>query len=47
MDNHGDLVSVCVCRESENFLHKLDIAFDNCDFGVVDDPDEEKEGGAE
>lgn len=40
-DNHEKLIAVCVCRESENFLHELEIAFDNCDFGVVDDYGEE------
>ena len=41
-DNHEKLIAVCVCRESEYFLHELEIAFDNCDFGVVDDYDEEE-----
>lgn len=46
-DNHGELVDICVCRESENFLHQLQIAFDNCDFGIVDDYEEETEEGGE
>lgn len=46
-DNHGELVAICVCRESENFLHQLHVAFDNCDFGIVDDYGEEDEKGGE
>jgi hypothetical protein len=46
-DNHENTVAICVCRESEKFLHELEIAFDNCDFGIVDDYGEEEEGGAE
>ena len=47
-DNHENLVAICLCRESENFLHELSIAFDNCDCGIVDDYGEEaEEGGAE
>lgn len=42
-DNHKELLSVCVCRESDNFLHELDAAFENCDFGVVDNYGEEDE----
>lgn len=36
-DNHDEILSICMCRESKNFLHRLDIAFDNCNYGVVDD----------
>lgn len=46
-DNHDNHVAICVCRESENFLHELSIAFDNCDFGIVDDYGEESEKGGE
>lgn len=46
-DNHENTVAICVCRESENFLHELEIAFDNCDFGIVDDYDDEDEEGGE
>lgn len=42
-DNHGKFVCVCVCRESDNFLHELEIAFDNCEFGFVDDYGEDEE----
>lgn len=45
-DNHGKLFRICVCRESDNFLHELDIAFENCDWGIVDDYGEDEEGGA-
>lgn len=40
-DNHDKLFRICVCRESDNFLHELEIAFDNCECGVVDDYEEE------
>ncbi|MBQ9760123.1 MAG: hypothetical protein IJW16_02110 [Clostridia bacterium] len=46
-DNHGQLVAICLCRESENFLHEISVAFDNCDFGIVDDYGEEAEKGGE
>lgn len=42
-NNHEDLLSICVCRESENYLHQIEIAFDDCDFGVVDDWGEDEE----
>lgn len=42
-DNHGKLVCVCVCRESDNFLHELEIAFENCGLGFVDDYGEDEE----
>ena len=42
IDNHGKAFSFCVCRESEYFLHEIHIAFDNCDFGIVDDYGEEE-----
>lgn len=40
-DNHKKFILICVCRESENFLHELEIASDNCDFGFVDDEEED------
>lgn len=36
-DNHGDLHTLCSCRESENFLKEVDIAFDYCDFAERED----------
>lgn len=42
-DNHDDLHSICTCRESENFLTEIEIAFDNCDLGIVDDYGESEE----
>lgn len=42
-DNHNKVLSVCVCRESDNFLRELSIAFDNCELGVVDDYGEDNE----
>lgn len=41
-DNHKNLLSICVCRESDYFLNELSAAFDNCELGVVDDSDEEE-----
>ena len=34
-DNHGDILCICTCCESENFLKKVSIAFGECDFGEV------------
>lgn len=42
-DNHDDLHSICVCKESDDFLKEIEIAFHNCDYGVVDDYGEEEE----
>lgn len=34
-DNHKNLFTICVCRESGNFLHQLDLIDDNCEIGIV------------
>lgn len=47
IDNHAKVFSICVCRESDNFLHELDIAWENCDWGIVDDYGENEEGGVQ
>ncbi len=39
-DNHDELVSVCIHRESDNFLKELDNPFDNCEIGEIDDEDD-------
>lgn len=36
-DENGELLSVCSNRKSENFLAELEIAFDSCEFGMLDD----------
>ena len=49
-DNHKKLFSICVCRESDNFLHQLDLIYDNCEIGIVEgyeDHQTEKGGGEE
>lgn len=40
-DENGDLFSICANRKSKNFLTELDLAFDNCDYGKVEDQGEE------
>ena len=42
-NNHDELVNICVCRESENYLKNIDIAFCNCDHGKVDDEETEEQ----
>lgn len=39
-DEQGKLFSVCAHRESDNFLTELEIAFDNCEIGMVDDEEQ-------
>ena len=39
-DEQGKLFSVCANRKSDNFLTELEIAFDNCEIGMVDDEEE-------
>ena len=36
-DNNDDLLQICVHRESDNFLKELEVAFDNCEIGMIDD----------
>lgn len=43
-DNHNKLIEICVCRESDNFLKELDLAFDNCEVGEIDDSGDLAEG---
>ena len=40
-DENGELFSFCCNRKSENFLKEISLAFDNCDYGKVDDYGEE------
>lgn len=35
-DENGKMLSVCSNRKSDNFLVELDIAFDNCEVGMID-----------
>ena len=39
-DEKGDLLIICCNRKSENFLKEISLAFDNCDFGRVEDYDD-------
>ena len=36
-DNEGNLLSICVHRESDNFLTQVNIAFDNCELGELEE----------
>ena len=38
---NGKLFQVCTNIKSDNFLAKLEIDFDNCEFGKVEDYGEE------
>lgn len=39
-DNHDDLHCICTCRESENFLKPIEIAFDTCDCSEMESDEE-------
>ena len=39
-DENGKLFQICANRKSDNFLVELEIAFDNCEFGLIDDGEE-------
>lgn len=36
-DNEGNLLSICVHRESDNFLKQISIAFDGCELGELEE----------
>ena len=36
-DENGKLFQICANRKSVNFLVELEIAFDNCEIGMIDD----------
>lgn len=36
-DNHGKLHCICSCKESDEFLKEIEIAFDGCGCGQEDD----------
>lgn len=40
-DENEKLFQICANRKSDNFLSELEIDFDNCKFGKVEDYDEE------
>lgn len=40
-DENEKLLSVCCNRKSDNFLVEVSIAFDSCEFGMIDDYEEE------
>ena len=39
-DNHGEYHSICVCVESDAFLHHISIAFDGCERGEEEEEEE-------
>lgn len=39
-DSYKEEIAICVCRKSEYFLHELDFYSDNCEIGIVEDPEE-------
>lgn len=39
-DENGKLFQVCTNIKSDNFLAKLEIDFDECELGVIDDCEE-------
>lgn len=43
-DNHEEHHSICICRESENFLKPISIVWDSCEHGEVERYEEETEG---
>lgn len=38
-DNHGKYHSVCLCVESDAFLHPIDIVFGGCECGEPEGDD--------
>lgn len=44
-DNHDDVAAICACRESENYMKRVSIAFDSCDSGIIEDFGEEEGSG--
>ena len=36
-DNKERYHNICVCQESDNFLKEVEIAFDSCEYGRIDD----------
>lgn len=39
-DENGDLFVFCRNRKSENFLKEISLAFDDCDFGMLEDEED-------
>ena len=39
-DENGKLFSICANRKSYSFLNELEIAFDYCEFGEIEDEDD-------
>jgi hypothetical protein len=39
-DENSKLFQICTNRKSDNFLVELEMAFDNCELGIVDDEEE-------
>ena len=40
-DESGKLFQICINRKSDNFLAELEIAFDSCEIGIIEDYEEE------
>ena len=40
-DEKGDLFVTCCNRKTENILKEISLAFDSCDYGKVEDYEEE------
>ena len=40
-DENGDLLAVCANRKSDKFLNELEMSFDNCEVGMIDDEEGE------
>lgn len=38
-DSHGEYHSVCICVESDEFLHPVDIVFGGCECGEAEEED--------
>lgn len=37
IDSNAQLLCVCLHRQSDNFLKELDLNYDNCELGAVED----------
>ena len=40
-DENGKSFQICANRKSDNFLVELEIAFDNCEIGMIDEAEGE------
>ena len=42
-DNHGELHNICVCQESDHFLHRVSVAWNECDAGEIETYEESED----